>query len=197
MECNCEWCDKTAKFKGYCEKHYRQIKRLGGVRRTYWDKNEILMREHHAEIILYDKTNSEKGRAIIDLDDVERCKDYKWHLTEQGYVATTSNKKTLRLHRFIMITPDDMHTDHLNRNKLDNRKENLLICTQSENNKNKGVYSKNTLGKRGVSYRDGRYYVQIRFEYKNYHLGIFKELNDAIKARENAELKFYGYILKD
>ena len=75
--CTVEGCNGKVHAKGYCDKHYRQYKRYGKIRRTNKDPNEIIVHEDYAEIILYDKNCNEKDRALIDLDDVYKVKQYK------------------------------------------------------------------------------------------------------------------------
>ena len=97
-------------------------------------KNEIVTYDDYAEIILYDRQSNEKCRAIIDLDDIDKVKDIRW-LFDGRYVRS-SNKK-IKLHRFVIDAPKNKIIDHINHNVLDNRKNNLRICTQNDNAKNK------------------------------------------------------------
>jgi hypothetical protein len=84
--------------------------------------------------------------------------------------------------------------DHINRNGLDNRKNNLRVCTHQENTTNRSLMSKNTSGFVGVSWckATNNWRAQIMVDYKGIHLGCFDSKEDAIKARLNAELKYYG-----
>lgn len=86
-----------------------------------------------------------KGKyTLVDVEDVEKVASYKWHVSDNGYVINRTHGKTVRIHRLIMNTPKYMDTDHINHNKLDNRKTNLRICTRSANLRNrldvKGYY---------------------------------------------------------
>jgi hypothetical protein len=146
---------------------------------------------------MYDIEYNEKARAIIDLDDIEKCKPYKWVIRNDGYVSTKADGKGIKLHRFIANTPKGQHTDHINRNKLDNRKSNLKICTQLENNKNKNTYKNNKTGRRGVCYKDGGYQASIKYNNERIYIGWFKDIAKAIEMREAAEIKYYGHILED
>ena len=198
-KCKCEWCEELIQRAEYCKRHASQIRNWGECRFSRGDKNQYILYEDYAEIILYDKDLKEKSKAIIDLEDVEKCKPYKWTLRNDGYVSTKKNYQAIKLHRFIADTPEGMHTDHINRNRLDNRKDNLKICNQKENNKNKGLYKSNQLGYTGVSkartLKEG-FISCIRFENKTYHLGSFDTFEEAVKARQDAEVKFYGKILE-
>jgi hypothetical protein len=84
--------------------------------------------------------------SVIDTEDFPKIKDYTWHYTSNAYVSRTirvdGSYKALYLHNFIMGRLE--HTgkgskesiDHINRNGLDNRKENLRLITQTEQNLN-------------------------------------------------------------
>ena len=60
------------KGKGYCGKHYQQIKRKGEIYKTYKEPNDIILYDDYAEIIILDNKSNEVGRVKIDLDDVDR-----------------------------------------------------------------------------------------------------------------------------
>ena len=193
-KCQVEGCNNKHCAKGYCQKHYYQMKRCGkATARNRLSKNEIIEYEDYAEIILYDKNNEEKARTFIDLDDIDKVKDYKWCiLNNSGYVSTTVNGTNIRLHRFIMDCPDDLVVDHINHNRLDNRKSNLRICTQQQNNMNKKCI--------GVTYhkQTSKWIAQINYNYEHIYLGCFDTKEEAIEARKQAEIKYFGeYRNKD
>lgn len=89
----------------------------------------------------YMKVEITNGVVDIDDEDLELVNKYKWHVSDTGYAVwrgvENGLKKTVRMHRLIMRTPNGLITDHINHNTLDNRKENLRICTQSDNMRNK------------------------------------------------------------
>lgn len=93
------------------------------------------------------------------------------------------------MHKLIMNTPKGMDTDHRNRNGLDNRRENLRITTRTQNNFNSGVHKNNTSGHRGVTWfkAAGLWRAYIGGVKTRVELGYFKNISDAIKAREEAE----------
>ena len=89
---------------------------------------------------------------IIDYDDYEKVKQYSWHINSNKYIGSTiyidKVKKELYLHNLIMnkLTFEGKGqietVDHINRNPLDNRKKNLRIITQSEQNLNQKTKSR-------------------------------------------------------
>lgn len=180
--------------KGMCSRHYQQFKKYGScldnTYRSRFDENEIVFHDEYAEIVLYNKENLECARSIIDLGYVDKLKQYKWSLRGDGYCV---NKIGL-LHRVIMDCPEDMLIDHISRDKLDNRKSNLRICTKQQNNINKGIISKNTSGTTGVIWDKSRnkWRSQIKLNGKNRILGRFNNIEDAIKSRLEAEKEYFG-----
>lgn len=137
-----------------------------------------------------------KGVAIVDDSDFEEVSKYKWHL-DRGYAAMTVKGGILYMHRFINETPKGMSTDHINRNKLDNRRSNLRTCTQRENNTNMKLRSDNTSGHRGVTWhkKGKRWQAQINIQGSLLYLGQYTELKDAIKAQKDAFNQVYGVQL--
>lgn len=78
---------------------------------------------------MYDKNCNFVNSALIDVEDVEKCRPYKWHIrksnsTEYAITSLEGNKK-IHLHRFVLDYDGELEVDHKNRNGLDNRKENL------------------------------------------------------------------------
>lgn len=77
-----------------------------------------------------------KTKAIVDQEDYNELSQFKWYLHNMGYAVTSIDKTMVYMHRLVMKTPKDMHTDHINHVKLDNRKSNLRIVTREENMQN-------------------------------------------------------------
>ena len=71
--------------------------------------------------------------AIIDDEDYEKISRYRWYYCD-GYAVSDFG---VRMHRFIMNPPQDLVIDHMNHDRLDNRRSNLKICTQFENSQNR------------------------------------------------------------
>src|ERR1035437_132783 len=71
-----------------------------------------------------------KGKfAIVDNEDYEFLNQFNWYMTDNGYAVyrhlANGTKRTVRMHRLINKTPKGLVTDHINQDKLDNRKSNL------------------------------------------------------------------------
>ena len=189
--CNCE-VTRYPKQQ-LCNKHYTQIYRYGKILdRTSKDKNEIVLYEDYAEIILYNKNQDEVGRALIDIEDVEKVKNYKWYKDSRGYAYCGTSKKSL--HRLIIEAPKGKSVDHINHDRLDNRKCNLRICTSSQNSMNRRKLDRNTSGHVGVCYKPkiNKWQAYITVNRKPIHLGYYKNIEEAIEARKQAEIKYFG-----
>jgi len=192
--CSVEGCENKHYCKGYCSKHYMQIRRTGQILdirdRKESGKNEIIEYEDYAELILYDKYHNEVARSIIDLEYIDVINNYKWRF-QAGYVF---NNKIGLLHRFIMNPPEDMVIDHINRNPLDNRRDNLRICTQQENQFNRSVQCNNTSGVTGVCFykSNNKWIAYIKVDKKKKYLGCYSTKEEAIAARHKAEIEYFG-----
>lgn len=199
-EQKCFYCDKKddlVKAKGLvlCCKHYYQIHKYGKVIKTIYDKNDVIKYDDYAEIILRNKKGEEVGRAIVDLKDLDMVMQYKWSLNRHGYARTRlKDGRMLSLHKFITGTDENTIVDHINRNRLDNRKENLRIVSWNENAINKGLQSNNKSGVAGVSYykRRKRWVAEIKYNGKKKVIGYFKNKEDAIRARLLEEKRLLG-----
>ncbi|MBL4869836.1 MAG: HNH endonuclease [Robiginitomaculum sp.] len=110
------------------------------------------------------------------------------------YKSIFVNGKDYLSHRLIFLLVNGhlpkTHVDHINGNGLDNRWVNIREVTQAENNLNKKVYRCNSTGVSGVTIRDGRYRVRIRYKGILYNVGTYKTLEEARKAREVKEIEF-------
>lgn len=131
-----------------------------------------------------------KEEIYFDLEDADEILQHSWGVDSQGYAIATINGKKVKMHTFLGYP----YHDHHNRNKLDNRKENLVKCTTSENNLNKTKQSNNTSGFIGVSWHKqlGKWRARVNVNKKEIPLGLFDKLHDAVKARLVAEKKYYG-----
>lgn len=127
---------------------------------------------------------------VIDDDVHVWAKDIKWRLSSYGYVSYREKDKRIFLHRLIMQTPEDMVTDHINGNKLDNLKLNLRVTSDKLNRLNSGKRCYNTSGFKGVWLRkNGRWQAEIKLNGKKYSLGTYETKEESalaynIKAKE-------------
>lgn len=127
---------------------------------------------------------------FVDKEDYCKVESYFWTLSG-GYVLCQG----VLLHRLIMDAPKDLDVDHINGNKLDNRKCNLRICSCTENIRHKvNIGKNNKSGKCGVNFekRCNKWHARIGVNKSSIHLGRFDKLEDAIEARKEAEIEYFG-----
>ena len=133
---------------------------------------------------------------FIDSDDYEIASDIHWWFDSSGYVIGEKNGKRVWLHRIIMNCPVEYEVDHIHgeQTRNDCRKCNLRIVTISQNNQNHKIFSNNTSGCSGVSLRKetNKWRAYININNKRIYLGSFSTKDEAIEARKQAELKYYG-----
>lgn len=145
--CTIEGCTNKADSHGLCGKHlarYNQGKDPNT--RTRLDKNHILIDGDIARIILCDNHGVPSAEAIIDAEDIAKVANYKWGKTSHGYVRSQNQY----LHHAIIGKRDGRHVDHINRDKMDNRKANLRIVERRINVVNTPQHSNNKSGYKGV-----------------------------------------------
>lgn len=139
--------------------------------------------------------------TIVDDDDHTWLSQWKWHLMGRyaGRVITdpvTRKQHSLSMHRLILDTPQGMHTDHINGNGLDNRRENLRICTPSENSRNQKANKRRA----GDAQYKGTFFVKklgkwkavIGINGKNQYLGLFTSEEDAARAYDQKARELHG-----
>lgn len=115
--------------------------------------------------------------AIVDDDDYELVMRHKWHMVS-GYAGTT-----VRMHRLVIEAPSGFFVDHINGDPLDNRKCNLRLCTNAQNQQNTGSRGGSSKYK-GVSYnkRYKNWLAKFVFEGQYYYCGCWATEEEAARA---------------
>lgn len=139
----------------------------------------------------YDK----KGRCFyFDKEDYDLIKDYYWYIKD-GYAVSNNKGNFIKMHRLIMSPPKDKVIDHINRNRNDNRKKNLLICDQLKNCRNVPNRKDNSSGYNGVDKDGNKWRVRISVKGKRIPIGEYDTYEEAVEKRKEAELKYWGEII--
>lgn len=130
----------------------------------------------------------------FDLEDYDKIKKYCWFKHRKYFEARIGDKK-IGLHKLVMNDIENQFdVDHIKtENKFDNRKLNLRLATRSNNCMNSIIPKNNTSGVVGVRChsRDNIWEAYIYINKKCTYLGRFNNFNDAVKARKEAEEKYY------
>ena len=138
--------------------------------------------------------------AIVDNADYAHLTRWKWSYSN-GYavrkVRTATGTKSLGMHQQLLQTPKGMVTDHINGDKLDNRRANLRVCTYGQNTANRPADRDNKHSTyKGVTLRKGRkanpWSAWITSGGKRLYLGVFPTDAEAAKAYNAAALRLHG-----
>lgn len=141
-----------------------------------------------------------------------------WHPNHQGHeansVVTTSVNgngylhsrlagQLYEVHRVIWMLhndcdiPSGMEIDHEDTNKLNNSPRNLRLVTRNQNCHNRNNYKSNTTGVKGVGWHKGKLRGRIMLNGRQYHIGYFKDLDEAsvkmIEARNKLHKEFANH----
>lgn len=135
--------------------------------------------------------------ALVDDDDFKLVSGRKWYITKFGYLLSYVNKNGKYtheyMHRVIANPVNSMVVDHINRNRLDNRRSNLRICTRAENTYNSGIGKNNTTGFKGlVRTKSKKWEARIIVKRKCISLGRYTTKEDAALAYNEAAIKYFG-----
>lgn len=142
-------------------------------------------------VIMY--TNNTQTAFYIDLEDLDKVTKYTWMENHKGYIVRTANY--LALHRYLMgDVNSSLVIDHKDRNKKNNKKNNLRIVTQQENTANRSVNKNNEFGVAGVHKNRSKsnpYGVTIGAKGRLFS-GYYPTLEEAIIARLTKEKELFG-----
>lgn len=200
----CDVCGRPLKKKislygqTLCSKHRHQILKYGHpldtIQRTNADLNEFrYLDENTIQFDVYNQRNAVVGHFLIDVDDLDLVRYHKWRKDTYNCIVTgncTNTRPRQSLSRLIMnCTDPNKVVDHINGDHTDNRKQNLRICTQAENMRNRHLISNNTSGEIGVSWDKARHCwaPEIRCNGKRWHLGRYSSFEEAKFVRLYAE----------
>jgi len=136
--------------------------------------------------------------AIVDAEDYDHLMQWKWALATKGYAQrcyhdkAAKRSRTLFMHRYIMNASEGEVCDHIDGNKLNNSKNNLRLCTRSQNGfnsrPNKGLSHK------GIYWckKSEKWRAQIIFQGASICLGAHQNKIEALRAYDEAALKYGG-----
>lgn len=205
QQCSVSGCTKPVRHFDLCLRHYTQLRKygtfIGNPARSSKDPNEFRVVGHQCQIDLYDCLGNYRATAIVDAENFDLVKNKKWHLDDnsKGHRYVVSSKHPpdrIYLHELILgcKTTRRLQADHINHDTLDNRKINLRLCSEAENQYNK-IKKKNTTSDfKGVHWckRKLRWCATISLNSRKKFLGYFHDEIEAAKAYNAAARFYYG-----
>lgn len=142
-----------------------------------------------------------KGKfALVDDCDFDRVSAFKWQAAADGntyYAQMVVDGHSIRMHRFILGVRRGVGIDHKNRNGLDNRRENIRVATQSQNNHNRPAQKrpwKKHSEYKGLTWAYGPscWQVRIMVDGRRRLIGYFKDEAEAARAYNAAAREMCG-----
>lgn len=142
--------------------------------------------------------------TLVDDEDYEHLMQWKWHFNGHRYaVRRPSNingkiQKLIFMHRIILNTPDDLYTDHIDCNGLNNQKNNLRIVTKSQNGMNQKASKGGASKYKGVNFckRKNKWRARLKINQKSIFLGYYNMEDDAAKAYNERALSVFEDFAK-
>lgn len=133
----------------------------------------------------------------MDPDDHGPCSRHTWRLSSDGYAVRSEtrggSKRTIYLHREVAGTPPGMLTDHINGDRLDNRRSNLRVATRSQNGANSADRPRQSPFRGVYPHKPtGRWIAQASDGGRPQHLGIFDTPEEAAAAYDSAATQRWG-----
>ncbi len=150
------------------------------------------MPEVAVEIPIWNRAREIVGIAVIDAADAELVRSYRWRL-QKGYARGYKNGQSVFMHRlFLGNLKGGLQTDHINRNRLDNRRCNLRACSPAQNSQN--LYPRGSVNARGVTFEHGKWLARVqRHRDKTLFRKSYSKLSDAIDAVKKARATHFTY----
>lgn len=197
--CNNEVFTKEVCRKCYDKQKYQYVpKDVATGKRSTRTPNDYIIEGNICKIGCYNNKSELTGYAIIDVEDIEKCKPYKWRLLSRYVTGSCGSKNpSVLLHYLVLnLKPEKTvsYIDHRDGNTWNNRKKNLRLCNNSENLCNRGKASNNVSGYKGVyaSKHRRKWEAEIGKDNAKYHLGFFDDIVEAAKAYDKKALELHG-----
>jgi len=134
--------------------------------------------------------------ALVDDEDYLLVSPFKWSAAQRRtwYAVRIDHKKMIYLHRFLLGIPSEFQCDHINGDGLDNRRCNLRIATNAQNQWNRHKRQIHSSSFRGVTWdkNRNRWIVYITANKKTHYLGRYINETDAAKAYDEAAKRLFG-----
>jgi hypothetical protein len=173
-----------------CVKHYTRVKRNGTTVTKIGHPSEITISGDVAQIKL-----CRNLVALVDAKDVPLIEKYKWTFSMSNGVVRNvwqvgkNTNRHVKLHREILQPPADKVVDHINGDKLDNRRCNLRVVDQWQN-----IVNQSSRPNRNIEKSLNGYCVRLKANQKRYYIGRYRTLEDAKRARDVAAKEIHGTL---
>ncbi|MAH47452.1 hypothetical protein CMI37_16630, partial [Candidatus Pacearchaeota archaeon] len=192
--CSVKGCERKHYSKTYCRVHYKRLRRTGSLH-SGWNPSQVLEAETY---LLVEIRGPKRGGAWFKLDKSDRpyVEGKSFSLDSGGYARRWGGGRIVYLARELTDCPEDLEVDHVNGDRLDNRRANLRIVTRAQQMQNKKPWGKS--GHRNVyETKHGTWQVVCKKDGKSYSGGRHKDLASAIEAAKALREKLFTHANED
>lgn len=135
----------------------------------------------------------------VDEADLQLVQQHRWYVCETRngarvfrYAKARIGGRVITLHRLLMQPAAGLQVDHVNGDGLDNRRQNLRLCTPAENSRNARRRADSSSGFKGVRRNGPHWWASIAFEGTRYGLGNYETPQTAHAAYSLAAQLLHG-----
>lgn len=134
------------------------------------------------------------GVAIVDVECAPLLAGRRWRIASHGYAVAGGGNARVYMHRIVTGAAPGTEIDHVNGDRLDNRRANLRPCRHVDNQKNRHHRGWGSSSFRGVSWcrRKRRWRATVGVDGRHVHVGYFRLEIDAARARDEAAARLHG-----
>ena len=134
--------------------------------------------------------------VTIDAADWPLASIFRWSANKDHSIHAAVNavrpRRRIRLSRLLLQAPQQLHVDHINGNRLDNRRANLRLATNTENMRNMRRHSDARSRFKGVWWYCNHWHAQICANRKKHYLGSHPDETTAARAYDTAAKQLHG-----
>lgn len=132
--------------------------------------------------------------ALVDDADFEWLNQWKWCILQSRklYAQRSRGKGKILMHRLILNTPKELHTDHIDGDGLNNQRANLRVANRQQNGINRPQNHNNSTGYKGVTKKNDYFVAQLGFKGGNIRIGSFKTAEEAHQAYVEKAQELFG-----
>ncbi|CBA17729.1 putative AP2-endonuclease [Acaryochloris phage A-HIS1] len=144
----------------------------------------------------YAYTRTSKGnKLLVSYEDLDLIESFSWSTATNGYAVSRIDKKVKYAHKIIQRRIGfDGICDHINRDRMDCRRENLRHSNHTKNNHNVSMQKNNASGYLGVCFckHIGKYKARITVNSKSIHLGVSTDPLECARMYDEAASRYHG-----
>lgn len=154
----CDGDSKPGPKAGNYDEYGRQVNQTGELH----GRRKIREVRVSGNLVYVPLSDDEHGpTAIVDIDDLEIVNKYGWYLNKDGHPYASVRGKGTPMHQ---VLTGEKNPDHINRDKLDNRRANFRPADKTKNEANTGPRKTNTSGYKGVTFDRGKWVARIGYK---------------------------------